>query len=88
MYIVIGFVGMVLLQCSSLFQIIHFIRSKETSGVPINFWFSLWIGLVLNLIYSISVGDIIFITSNVIGLILTSITIFLYFFYKKKDLSI
>ena len=80
----IGMVGAVALNGSSLFQIIKFIRSKEIAGVSISFWWVVLFGLCCCLRYAISINDLLFILSNLSGMILTIVAIFLYYYYKFK----
>ncbi len=80
----LGAVAMLLVQGSTLFQVIKFYRTRKTAGVSIGFWIMVDAGLVLYLIYAILIQDPIYIISNLIGITLTSWSIILYFRYGGR----
>ena len=82
--ILVGVTGAIALQGSSLFQIVKFIRSKETAGVSIGFWWVVLFGLCCYLLYSIHIKDLLYFCSNAVGITFTSYSIFLYYYYRRK----
>jgi uncharacterized protein with PQ loop repeat len=80
-----GLVAMVLVQGSTLFQIVKFYRSKRTEGVSVGFWWTILIGLILYLVYAISIEDPLYITSNTIGVMLTGTSIGMYYYYLANE---
>jgi len=80
----IGFAAMILIQGSTLFQIVKFYKIKKVDGVSILFWWAVFVGLILYLIYSIFIQDIVYITSNSIGMVLSGISIGMYYGYKRR----
>jgi uncharacterized protein with PQ loop repeat len=78
-----GIVGMILVQGSTVFQIIKFLKSKKTDGVSVIFWWMILVGLLCYLIYALWIVNFIYIISNSIGVTLTMISLFLYYYYKK-----
>ena len=85
LFLNIGIFGAILLQGSTLLQIVKFIKSKKTEGVSIGFWWVIWTGLCCYLIYSTHIGDTLYTCSNTIGIVFTSISIALYYFYRKMN---
>lgn len=79
-----GVIGMILVQGSTLFQLVKFLKTKRTGGVSIAFWWSILLGLVSYEVYAISIKDPIYITSNAIGIVLSVWSIYLYYYYKAK----
>ena len=82
---IFGIIAMALVQGSTLFQILHFYQRKHTAGVSIGFWWTVYIGLMCYLVYAISIKDWIYIVSNSIGIILSSISIIMYYYYRKVE---
>jgi uncharacterized protein with PQ loop repeat len=78
-----GVLGMVLVQGSTIFQIIKFYKTKKIDGVSVGFWWTIFIGLSCYLVYALCIMDTIYIISNTIGIFLTSISLSLYYYYKK-----
>lgn len=74
-----------MVQGSTLFQILHFYRNKKSAGVSIGFWWVVYFGLMSYLVYSISIADWVYITSNTIGIVLSSISIVMYYHYRKAE---
>ena len=79
---IFGLMGVLLVQGSTLFQIIRFIKTKKTDGVSVAFWWTIFLGLCCYLVYSISIGDVIYTISNSIGITLTAISLALYYKYR------
>ena len=79
----IGALGMLCVQGSTLFQVIKFYRTRKTAGVSIGFWITVDVGLVLYLVYAILIQDPVYIISNLIGITLTTWSIVLYFRFKE-----
>jgi lipid-A-disaccharide synthase-like uncharacterized protein len=82
---IFGFIGIILVQGSTLFQIQRFYLRKRSADVSIGFWWMIYLGLYSYLVYSIYIVDWIYITSNSIGLILSSISIIMYYHYRKRE---
>ena len=78
-------IGMILVQGSTLFQLIKFLHKKETKGVSIAFWWSVLVGLIFYLVYSIQIQDIFYQISNSIGIVLSASSISLYYYYRHKE---
>ena len=75
----IGVLAVLMVQGSTLFQVMKFYRTRKTAGVSIGFWITIDLGLIMYLIYAIAINDPIYILSNLIGITLTSWSIYLYF---------
>ena len=71
--------AVLMVQGSTLFQVVKFYRTRKTAGVSIGFWITVDAGLCLYLVYAIIIQDPIYICSNLIGITLTSWSIYLYF---------
>ena len=80
---IIGVLAILCVQGSTLFQVIKFIKTKKTEGVSIAFWWTVLVGLCLYLVYAILIHDLIYTISNTIGITLTSISIALYYKYRR-----
>jgi|WetSurMetagenome_2_1015567.scaffolds.fasta_scaffold08824_12 uncharacterized protein with PQ loop repeat len=78
-------IGLILVQGSTLFQLVKFLHKKETKGVSVAFWWSVFIGLIFYLVYSIQISDKFYIASNLIGLVLSGISISLYYYYRHQN---
>jgi uncharacterized protein with PQ loop repeat len=78
-----GIVGMILVQGSTVFQILKFLKSKKTEGVSVIFWWVILAGLLCYLIYALLIANTIYIISNLIGVTLTSVSLLLYYYYKN-----
>jgi len=80
-----GILGMIAVQGSTLCQIVKFIRVKKTAGVSIGFWWVILSGLSCYLVYSIYIHDWLYICSNTLGIVLSGISIMLYYYYRKLE---
>lgn len=83
---VFGVLGIVFIQGSNLLQIFKFLKTKRTEGVSIGFWWAVVLGLVCYEIYAIYIQDPIYICSNLIGITLSSTSIFLYYKFRGHKL--
>lgn len=81
---ILAILGLILVQGSTLFQIIKFVKVKRTEGVSIGFWWAILVGLIFYLGYSITIRDIFYMLSNSIGIVLSIVSISLYYHYRKK----
>lgn len=79
----IGIIGLILVQGATALQIRKFIKTQETEGVSIGYWWSVMAGLIGYTIYACHINDWLFIIANAIGVVLCLITIVLY--YKFTD---
>ena len=80
---IIGFIGMILIQGSTVFQVLKFLKTKDASGVSVIFWWMVLFGLCFYMVYAIIIEDIVYMTSNAIGIMLTSISLRLYYRYRR-----
>ena len=71
-------IGMCLVCGSSICQIIKFWQSKKTAGISIHLWYMIWFGMI-------NIGDKILITANTMGVILSSITICMFWYYWRVE---
>lgn len=76
-----GVMGMILVQFSTVAQIIRLYKSKKTGGLSVGFLLMIFFGLICYLVYSISISDKIYIISNCVGLFFISISICQYYYY-------
>jgi uncharacterized protein with PQ loop repeat len=82
---IFAIIGLILVQGSTLFQVVKFVRKKKTAGVSIAFWWAVLCGLCFYLIYSLLIEDIFYTISNSVGIFLSAISISLYYYYKRKE---
>lgn len=78
-----GLLGMIMVQGSTLFQIVKFYRFRKTEGVSIGFWWVLVCGLGCYLVYSLLIKDPIYTVANLLGIILALTNIFLYYRFRR-----
>ena len=81
---IIGFLGTLLIQSSYLPQTIKIFRTKNVKGISPIFLGMVFIGLVLFEWYSIRINDLVYIVSNVFGMLNCGTTLVAYFVFKKK----
>ena len=79
-----GIIGMILVQFSTCCQIHNLWKKKRVDGLSVGFLWMIFIGLANYLVYSISIMDKIYITSNCIGMFFLSISITQYYYYKRR----
>jgi uncharacterized protein with PQ loop repeat len=84
MYI-FGIFGMILVQFSTCMQIYKLYKSKRTGGLSVGFLWMIGIGLLNYLTYSLYIRDVIYITSNSIGIFFISISICQFYYYKRLE---
>lgn len=80
---IFGVIGMVLVQFSTCVQIYKLYKSKDPGGLSVGFLWLIFIGLANYLTYSIYIWDIIYITSNSIGMFFLAISIGQYYYYLR-----
>lgn len=78
----IGFLAAILTTTAFLPQVIKTWRSKETKDISLSMLLILFAGIVLWLVYGISIGDKPLIAANGVTIILVSILLFFKFKYK------
>jgi uncharacterized protein with PQ loop repeat len=81
---VLGWIGLGLVQTFYLPQTIKIIRTKEVVGLSLLSWVILWVGLFFYLIYSIYVGDKVFIVGNSAGVFQSALVIWLILRYRAR----
>lgn len=64
-----GFAGMILIQACYLPQLYKTIKTKSVKDLSLPFFIILIVGILFYLIYSILINDVVYMTSNTIGLI-------------------
>lgn len=74
---IFGILGVIFITLSYIPQIIKLRNIKDASAISLTFYYSIGAALICFLIYSTSIRDYVFITSNSVGLIFTIITIFM-----------
>ena len=77
-----GWIGMILVQGSSMPQIIKAMITKDVSGVSWLFWIALCIGLSCYLIYAFKIRTTVYKVSNLIGITFCLIMLGCLYFYK------
>ena len=65
----IGWLGVVFITCCSIPQLIKIKRTKKSRDVSVVTYILLVLGIACYLVYAIYIKDVVFITSNTIGLI-------------------
>ena len=71
--------SVLLVQGATALQIRKFLKTQETDGVSIGYWWSVMVGLIGYTIYAVHINDWLFIIANAIGVVLCLITIILYY---------
>ncbi|MBI2303367.1 MAG: hypothetical protein HYU86_01290 [Chloroflexi bacterium] len=79
-----GWLGFALFQVFWFPQLAKTLRTKDVSGLSLSAWIILWVGLLFYLIYSVSIGDVIFTLGNGTGLIQASVQLGLIWKYSKR----
>jgi uncharacterized protein with PQ loop repeat len=79
----IGYLATLILSLGGIFQIVKTIKDKSVEGISGWFFINLEAGLGLMLIYSIYVCNTIFILSNVTSLIINTIILIQFKYYKR-----
>lgn len=77
MYEYIGFLGMLFIDLCYIPQIWKAYKTKSVKDISILFWLCLIIGLLLYLIYSILINKIVYLISNLTGLLFNIIMLIL-----------
>jgi len=85
MYEVLGTVGSMIVCISSLPQIIKTLKTKKVHDLSISYMIILMIGILLMMIYSLYVGDVVFILGNGLSVLSTGILIILWFRYELRS---
>ena len=84
-YQIFGWLGLILIQGSTIPQIYKTIKTKDVKGVSLALWIIVFLGLFCYLVYSLIIEDMIYMVSNVLGLIGTILMICLILKYKKPN---
>jgi len=79
----LGYIGILLIQCSYWTQIYRVVADRRTTGLSPVFIFMIWLGLICLQAYSYHIQDMVYIISNWIGLANTSILMILFFMDEK-----
>jgi uncharacterized protein with PQ loop repeat len=80
---IIGFIGVVLCQGSIWLQVYKLHKTRETAGISIEVFWLWFIASFCYLYYAIEIKAVVFIISNIIGIVSTTITVYLYYQYRK-----
>lgn len=83
MFGLIGTVGSLILCISALPQIMKTYRTKKADDISISYLMTLMSGMTLTTIYSLYVGDLVFIFGNSLSVLSTGVLIFLCLQYKN-----
>jgi len=82
---IFGWIGMVMIQGSSILQLIKTLKRKSVKDVSLGFWIFIGLGLTMYLIYAIHIADPVYIASNGIGLSIVTLYIVIYFLTARKE---
>lgn len=81
-YEIMGAIGSFIMCVSAIPQIIKTYRTKCTKGLSGSYLAALMTGMIMILIYSLSVNDAVFIFGNTLALLLTGILMGLWIRYR------
>jgi MtN3 and saliva related transmembrane protein len=68
---ILGLIGILIISFSGITQLIKAVKTRSVDDLSLTFFILLFIGIVLLQIYSISIGNIIYIIGNIVSLIMT-----------------
>lgn len=84
MFEIMGTIGSLIICISALPQIIKTYRTKKADDISISYLIILMSGMALMMIYSLHVGDLVFIFGNALSVLTTGILIFLCLRYRGQ----
>jgi MtN3 and saliva related transmembrane protein len=68
---ILGLIGILIISLSGITQLIKAIKTRSVNDLSLAFFILLLIGIILLQIYSISIGNTIYIIGNIVSLIMT-----------------
>jgi len=77
----LGYIGVLIIQSSYVAQIYRILATRQVDGLSPAFILMVWGGLVLLQIYSLSIKDMVYIFSNFLGLLNTSLLLLLIYIW-------
>lgn len=84
MFEMMGTVGSLIICISALPQIVKTYRTKKANDLSISYLTILMSGMTLMMIYSLHIGDLIFIFGNFLSVLSTGVLIFLCLRYRSQ----
>lgn len=87
MFEMMGAIGSLVICISSLPQIVKTYRTKKANDLSISYLIILMFGMTLMMIYSLHIGDPIFIFGNSLSVLSTGVLIFLCFWYRSQFMA-
>ncbi|AOV10036.1 MULTISPECIES: SemiSWEET family sugar transporter [Enterobacteriaceae] len=70
---------------SFFIQVLHILKNKDTTGISLGMYASLFFGVTCWAFYGIKIGDWLLIVANVITMLLASSVIFLKLYHERKS---
>jgi len=87
MFEIMGLIGSLTLCISALPQIVKTYRTKKADDLSISYLIILMLGMALMMIYSLHIGDPIFIFGNSLSVLSTGVLIFLCLRYRSQFMA-
>jgi len=87
MFEIMGLIGSLTLCISALPQIVKTYRTKKADDLSISYLIILMLGMALMMIYSLHLGDPIFIFGNSLSVLSTGVLIFLCLRYRSQFMT-
>jgi MtN3 and saliva related transmembrane protein len=87
MFEIMGTIGSLIICISALPQIAKTYRTKKANDLSISYLMILMSGMTLMMIYSLHIGDLIFIFGNSLSVLSTGILIFLCLRYRNQFMT-
>lgn len=84
MFEIMGTIGSLIICISALPQIVKTYRTKKANDISISYLIILMSGMTLTMIYSLYVGDLVFIFGNSLSVLTTGVLIFLCLRYRNQ----
>ena len=86
MFEIMGTIGSLIICISALPQIVKTYRTKKADDISISYLIILMSGMTLTMIYSLYVGDLVFIFGNSLSVLTTGVLIFLCLRYRQESI--
>lgn len=87
MFEIMGTIGSLIICISALPQIAKTYRTKKANDLSISYLIILMFGMTLMMIYSLHIGDPIFIFGNSLSVLSTGVLIFLCLWYRSQFMT-
>jgi MtN3 and saliva related transmembrane protein len=87
MFEIMGTIGSLIICISALPQIVKTYRTKKANDISISYLIILMSGMTLTMIYSLYVGDLVFIFGNSLSVLTTGVLIFLCLRYRNQFMT-